>query len=141
MTTTTTHEALPHTVHATLSEATRILFFIAARSHTLAQIFGVSVNPDDDCKLVFHRIGRPWLVPHSVRKTEYTFDPDVFAERWIEGGASTGDRHMALWILNVWNSGHARSKGWTFDLFKALDSLDDNNRSAIGWHLAHPIWP
>jgi len=130
------------TPKATLSKPTQLLFHIAARSHTLAELFGVNqIFPDVSSPgvLQFESIPRPWLVPHPIHPDEYSFDPEKFAERLR--GCSSGQRYMILWILNVWNPGLAASKGWHFDLFKCLDSLDADNREAIMWWFKNPIWP
>lgn len=131
---------------ATLSTATGLLFHIAATSHTLADLFGVEHIPDlleAGVKLKIYQRPRPWLDQHP-RHTDpatvlMTFDPDKFAARLDH--YSAGERHMMLWILNVWNPHYARSKGWTFDLFKALDSLDQANRQAIATWMERPIFP
>jgi hypothetical protein len=120
-----------------LSRPTQLLFHIAVRSHTLADYFGADLS-DDETRLVFRQIERPWLTPHPALP-EWTFDADRFAKKL--GVCSTGEEQMVRWILNVWNPGYAKSKGWHFDLFKALDSLDQNNREAICWWLQNPIWP
>jgi len=125
-------------IKATLSKATSLLFHIAAKSHTLRDMFGIELNPDSE-GFRYLSIERPWLEPHPVRKNEYTFSADTFARRL--DACSTGEQHMMLFILNVWNPAYAKSKGWQFDLFRALDSLDPGNRDAIAWFLHHPIWP
>lgn len=98
------------------------------------------ISPDDDLEheppLTFHQVDRPWL---ARRGDELTFDADRYAATLDY--CSDYTRHMRLWILNIWNSSYAKSKGWHFDLFKALNGLDDGNRAAIAWHLKHPIWP
>ena len=126
-------------VKATLSEPTRLLFHVAARSHTLRETFGIEIEDWENYKISFAGIPRPWLVPHPIRRDEFSFDPDMFATRLL--ACSDGQRHMFLWILNVWNESYACSKGWQFDLFKALNTLDAENRQAIAWWLEHPVWP
>jgi hypothetical protein len=54
------------------------------------------------------------------------------AERW-----STSERHAAAFALGVWNTRHE----WRFDLFKAYNYWDDDNRAAAQHWLANPIWP
>ncbi len=124
---------------ATLSNPTRLLFHIAAHSHTLRETFGIEIEDRESDKIRIVNISRPWLVSHPVRRDEYTFDPAKFAK--LLEGCSDGQRHMFLWILNVWNENYAKSKGWQFDLFKALNTLDGENRQAIAWWLKRPVWP
>lgn len=155
---------------ATLSEPTRLLFWLAAKSHTLAEQFGIEIQheptfrcgtchadsrAEEDCpkcgskvveptgvhkeKLKFHPQARPWLKAHPNRPNELTFDPDLYAKT-LEA-CSDGQRHMRLFILNVWNPHYARSKGWTFDLFKAVRVLDGNNLEAVADIIRHPVWP
>jgi hypothetical protein len=132
---------------AVLSTATSMLFHVAARSHTLAELFGIEPLPrkmaGEEPRLTLYQRDRPWLTPHPRRdndgREQLTFDPDKFARKL--DACSTGTHHMILFILNVWNSGYAGTKGWHFDLFKALNSLDDGNRQAIAWWLHRPIWP
>lgn len=128
---------------AQLSTATALLFHIAARSHSLAELFGVEQmstdRGEDEPKLHFYNVPRPWLAAHPTDRNYYTFDPDKFAARLDY--VSKGQRHMMLWILNVWNSTYAERQGWHFDLFKALNTLDEGNRHAICWFLENPIWP
>ncbi len=124
---------------ASLSNPTRVLFHIAAHSHTLRETFGIEVEDLENCKISFASIPRPWLIPHPIRRDEYSFDPDKFATHLQ--ACSDGQRHMFLWILNVWNENYAKSKGWQFDLFEALNTLDAENRQAIAWWLQNPVWP
>lgn len=145
-TTTPTTAQAPCLPRATLSTATALLFHIAATSHTLAELFAIEHDPESlngTNKLKLYNQPRPWLDKHPRNHEPetilYTFDPDKFAARLDQ--CSTGQRHMILWILNVWNPGYARSKGWTFDLFSALDSLDQSNREAISKWMERPIFP
>jgi hypothetical protein len=132
---------------ATLSTATSLLFHIAARSHTLAELFGIERLPleiaGEEPKITFYQRERPWLTQHPRKsgdgRVQLTFDPDRFAGQL--GVCSSGTRHMILFILNVWNPGYAKSKGWDFNLFDALNSLDEGNRQAIAWWLHRPLWP
>ena len=130
-------------VVAHLSSATNLLFHIAARSHTLAEIFGVEPISTLDRSaaeppLVFRSVPRPWLDPHPRDAAELTFNPQKFAKKLT--ACSDGQRYMMLWILNVWNPGFARTR-WKFDLFQALGTLDGDNVAAICWWLERPIWP
>jgi len=133
--------ATPATQKTKLNTATSLLFHIAARSHVLAEQFGVELispdcEPENEPALTFYALPRPWL---SERGGELAFDADKYAKTIYNCSDYTA--HMRLWILNVWNPSYARSKGWNFDLFKALNGLDDNNRRAIAWFLRNPIWP
>lgn len=122
------------------SKATQILFWVAAESHVLAEQFGVQIETGDKGdKLKFFNVPRPWLKAHPVHPTELSFDPDEYAKTLYQCSDYTS--HMRLWILNVWNSSYANSKGWHFDLFKALNGLDDGNRRAIAHFLESPMWP
>ena len=130
------------TPKATLHKNTSLLFHIAARSHTLAEMFGIERDREfPEERIKFHSIDRPWLVPHFKHQGDVlAFDPDKFAKRYL-GRCSDGQEHMVRFILNVWNPSYAQSKGWTFDLFKAMNTLDQGNRQAIAWWLEHPLWP
>lgn len=131
----------PNAPKATLTKETALLFHIAASSHTLAELFGVEDKPLDDLHpLKFYAVARSWLTPHPVRRTEYTFDADLFAQK-LNTGCSDGQRFMILFILNVWNPAYARRQGWQFDLFTALNTLDEQNRVAIAQWMEHPVWP
>jgi hypothetical protein len=128
------------TTIVTLNKPTQILFQIAVHSHTLRQYFGVQVVDWDNHKLSLTNIPRPWLVvEHPSRPYVYCCDSDKFSV--YLRNCSPGQRHMFLWILNVWNPGYAKSKGWDFDLFDALCSLDSQNREAIASWSCDPIWP
>lgn len=133
----------PEKVH--LNKATAILFHIAARSHVLAEQFGVDlIPPDEPLKeeppMTYRPVPRPWLKKRQGDgPDEVSFDPDEYAKTL--DCCSTYTAHMRLWILNVWNSSYANGKGWKFDLFKALNGLDDGNKAAIAWHLRNTIWP
>lgn len=136
---------------ASLNKATAILFHIAARSHVLAEQFGVEListesEPENEPALTLYHIPRPWLTLrpwYDGRDTtspgELVFDADAYAKTLHQ--CSDYTTHMRLWILNVWNPSYAKSKGWEFNLFQALNGLDDNNRRAIAWFLRNPIWP
>jgi hypothetical protein len=131
---------------AKLNTATSLLFHIAARSPLLAREFGV--QPISTCRdieeprLQFEDRRREFIVTEEgseVGSETLRFDADIFARRL--DGCSSGERAMYLFILNVWNSGYAKEKGWHFDLFKALDSLDSENTAMIAWFLERPVWP
>jgi len=128
----------------TLSKPTQLLFWLAARSHSLAEQFGVEIVHDDDGKerlKIFPR-SRPWLTPvHPSRPNELTFNPEVYAKSLSDCSEYT--EHMRRFILNVWmrNPTYAKQKGWDFDLFKAVRGLDSNNLDAIAFILRFPQWP
>ena len=126
---------------ATLSEATRLLFQVASRSHTLRDLFGIEVIEHGDVinKLRYLVRHRDYLFEHPTRKNELSFDPDIFAKRLTK--VSDGERHMILFILNVWNPHYAPDKGWQFDLFKALGTLDSQNAESVARFIERPIWP
>lgn len=67
------------------------------------------------------------------------FDPDKFY-RLFEC-SSSGEMLCALFILNVWSSSYAESKGWRFDLMAFMSTADDGNRKALLNWIAHPCWP
>src|SRR4051812_18295052 len=107
----------------TLSEPTKMLFHVAVMIPCLQYFMGIEQTETGDVR--FLSKPRPWLVSHPVHKEELSFDPDIFAQ--MLGKCSSGERHCMLFILNVWNPGYAKDKGWQFDLFKAFDSLDYEN--------------
>lgn len=67
------------------------------------------------------------------------FDSDNFYA--MIGVWSSGEKLAAMFILNVWNPGYAKGKGWHFNLFDAVGTLDHSNiKPMIDWML-NPIWP
>lgn len=120
-----------------LNEPTAILFLIACESRTLMDVLGVAAN-DAHGKKTLRWNGRTqqFLIE---RNGELAFDPDIF-EACI-GARSTGTQHMMLWLLHVWNPHGAKVKGWKFDLFEAMNSLDHANRACVGNWIKNPIWP
>lgn len=67
----------------------------------------------------FHRYPAPWDIDEFMRPL---------------GNMSTGERHTALFIANVWNPTHAIIKGWRFDAIDALTTWDAAHREAfIHW--------
>ena len=69
----------------------------------------------------------------------YEFEPDLFYENadcW-----SGGERLCVLFVLNVWNPGYAKHKGWTFNLFDFIGTADPGNRAALLKWCENPIWP
>jgi len=126
-----------------LSEPTLLIFHVAARSNVLRQHMGIEVTDWTDdflLKIKSLPMHRPWLIPHPVRPREFSLDADKFAAKLR--ACSTSEGHMIRWLLNIWNPGHASTKPtWHFDLFDALNNLDEGNRNAIAWHLQHPVWP
>jgi hypothetical protein len=127
----------------TLTEETKLLLNIASGVPVLCRLMGLIKSAGSQPGRV--RVGlvgmqRSWLGEHPIRgAAEKTFDPDKFAKRLDV--VSTGERHAMLWLLNVWNPTYAKSKGWTFDLFAALSSLDSENSFGIAEWVANPRWP
>jgi hypothetical protein len=68
-----------------------------------------------------------------------TFDADRLAEEL--GVLSHGERHAALFLLNVWNPGYARENAWHFDAVEALAVWDEPHRRAFLAWAAHPLFP
>lgn len=67
------------------------------------------------------------------------FDGEVFERRsrpW-----SHGERLAALFVLNVWNPGVARSLKWRFDLFEAVGVLSRENLEPMLAWVRKPRWP
>ncbi len=67
------------------------------------------------------------------------FDPDKFYA--MTAGWSHGEQLCALFVLNVWNPGEAREKGWTFDLMEFAGTADVASKEARMFWLASPTWP
>ncbi len=146
----TTPTETKETPKATLCDAARLLMFIAAKSHSLADYMGLELI-EDTAEPETHQPGtmrlrylpgvhRPWLIPKYVDDpTVLTFDPDKFAK--TRNQCSDGETFMRLWLLNVWNPNFAAQKGWKFDLFKALNTLDSGNRDCIAEWMMNPVWP
>jgi hypothetical protein len=67
------------------------------------------------------------------------FDADEFHA--MTRGWSTGERHLAMFILNVWNPGYAESKGWNFDFIAFVAMADGENKEALAGWLQHPYFP
>ncbi len=67
------------------------------------------------------------------------FDGRTFARRMAPW--SSGEKHCARFVLNVWNPGEWAKGATRFDLFDAIGCLDhDNLRPIIHW-MQHPKWP
>jgi hypothetical protein len=83
--------------------------------------------------------------PCLVRKVSHwldrarKFDPDEF--HGLFERASSGEVYTALFILNVWSSGYADTKGWRFDLMAFMSCADSENRKALLDWMNHPHWP
>ncbi len=75
---------------------------------------------------------------HWLDRTEQ-FDPDEFFA--LFDCASSGERHCALFILNVWSHGYAEMKGWRFDFIAFISCADRANRDALLEWAAKPCWP
>jgi hypothetical protein len=67
------------------------------------------------------------------------FDPDAFHS--MIAPWSHGERLCALFVLNVWNPGDARMKGWHFDFIEFMSVADYDNRKALLEWMDYPLWP
>lgn len=67
------------------------------------------------------------------------FDADEWMKR--SGPWSSGEKRCALFIVNVWNPGYAKSEGWHFDLFDFIGGVDTDNRKALLMWCIDPVWP
>jgi hypothetical protein len=169
MNTNTTQTSPP--TSAKLSEPAKLLFWLAAKSHTLADQFGIEVREEQcfrcgSCRADLLRAeqdcpkcGSKVAVPTGDVRERMKFLPRP--RPWLTAHqthpneltfdpdlyaetlhqCSDGENYMRLFILNVWNPSYARTKGWTFDLFAATRVLDQNNLEAIGEIIRHPTWP
>ncbi len=68
-----------------------------------------------------------------------TFEPEQFYA--MTSGWSHGEQLCADFVLNVWNPGEARTKGWTFDLMEFAGIADPDSRDALLRWLIYPRWP
>lgn len=68
-----------------------------------------------------------------------SFDADEWMER--SGPWSSGEKRCALFIVNVWNPGYAKSQGWDFNLFDFAGGVDIDNRAALLAWMIDPVWP
>ncbi len=75
----------------------------------------------------------------SAAKFGDKFDPDLLHSQI--GKWSHGEQLCALFCLNVWNPGYAKTKGWTFDLVEFIGLADKGNVQALVNWMQHPIWP
>jgi len=103
---------------------------------------GIEITEDGPLgsrKIRYENIHRAWLVKRYADSMELNFDPDLFFK--LNRNCSDGEFYMVLFLLNVWNPSYAATKKHKFDLFAALNSLDEGNRQAICDWLQHPIWP
>ena len=120
-----------------LSEPTKQLLRLAAAVPVLSHKMRVEVSDDGKSLRYFGK--PPWLQAHPLRQEELTFDAPKFAceiDSW-----SAGEQHAALWLLNVWNPGWAKTEGHRFDLFAAVGTLDSSNLNAIAGWMVNPVWP
>jgi hypothetical protein len=110
----------PHDIHKAISQTLKIPLaeFLFCR---LAQQFPV----------MQHKLGPDWMVKD--------FDPDRFFDHM--GVWSSGERLVGMFLLNVWNPGYAKSKGWTFNLFDAVGTLDRPHLAPIIEWMLNPVWP
>jgi len=100
------------------------------------------MNARDPHRYIFALIRSFPCLAIKVRRwldTTTQFDADAFYRQFA--GASTGEIHCALFVLNVWNPGYAELHGWRFDLFGFLGCADDGNRRAFLNWVANPFWP
>lgn len=81
----------------------------------------------------------PCLVDKIAHYHPKEFEADEFHK--LIGPWSSGEKLCALFILNVWNPGYAKSKGWKFDLFDFAAGCDFENKEALIRWLEHPLWP
>lgn len=63
---------------------------------------------------------------------EIHWDVDTFMS--LMPHKSAGERHVALFIANVWNPVYAAEKGWHFNAIEAVTTWDAAHRQAfISW--------
>ena len=120
-----------------LSEPTKQLLRLAAAVPVLSRKMRVEVSDDGKSLSGFGK--PPWLQPHPLRQEELTFDAPKFT--YEIGVWSDGEHHAAIWLLNVWNPGWAKTEGHRFDLFAAVGTLDSHNLNAIAEWMVNPVWP
>jgi hypothetical protein len=129
--------ATPAPAKETLSDATKLLFWLVINSRLLSRQFGIELSADGK-KLNCTKVPRPWLTKRPGGN-ELNFDPDLYAKT-LEF-KSHGERLMGFFILNIWSPSGAKQKGWTFDIFEAARVLDAENLEAIATILQAPSWP
>jgi hypothetical protein len=74
--------------------------------------------------------GKPGVHPWDAKKLQ----------RWASTVASSGERHCAVFCLNVWNPYHKWRAG-RFNLVDACGVLDAGNREPILKWIANPWFP
>ena len=129
-------------IQPTMTDEAKLLFMIASRVPCLARMMGIVCGAGEQGKIKVGLLAmqRSWLVPHPIRgAAEMTFDPVIFSR--VLKVCSDGERHCVLWLLNVWNPSFAKLKGWNYDMFAALPSLDSENRLGIAEWLVNPRFP
>ncbi|MGC3958137.1 MAG: hypothetical protein QM813_09425 [Verrucomicrobiota bacterium] len=132
---TITEPATPATQKRKLTRATAQLYWVAVRIPVIAHKMGLNLNQTGDA-LSYDR-NAPWLVKYG--SDELSFDSNKFADNL--GVWSSGERYAALFLLNVWNPGYAKSQGWDFNLFDCVGTLDTANlRGIVAW-MERPVWP
>ena len=77
--------------------------------------------------------------PHPLRPDERTFDADRFYAAMA--GWSRGEELCGLFVLNVWNPSYARDNGWSFDMFRFVNTADESNLDAFQTWIACPHFP
>jgi hypothetical protein len=68
-----------------------------------------------------------------------TFQPEPFYA--MASGWSHGEQLCANFLLNVWNPGEAKEKGWTLDFIDFAGIADPDSRDALMRWLKDPCWP
>lgn len=80
----------------------------------------------------------PSLV-HLASPDPEDWDVDNFMKRF--GVLSSGEKHAALFLVNVWNPSAAKAKGWIFDAIDAAVTWDTAHRRAFLQWFANPNLP
>lgn len=73
---------------------------------------------------------KPGVLPWNPQKLQ----------RWASTVASSGERHCARFVLNVWNPYHKWRLG-KFLLVEAMNVLDSGNREAMVRWIQNPWFP
>ncbi len=81
----------------------------------------------------------PCLESHVAHYTPLSWDVDEFMAHL--GTMSSGERLCAKFIASVWNPGHAKAQGWSFDLIDFAGRVDSGNLNALIEWLNNPRFP